>query len=434
MRSQAAEAGFDTRTSAAIHARAAGLLPGGVNSPVRAMQSIGRDHPIFVDRAEGFELIDVDGHRYVDWVCSWGPLILGHAYPPVVEAIREAAKRGTSYGAPTEAEVDLAAEVTDRFASVEMMRMTSSGTEASMSAIRLARAATGRDLILKFAGAYHGHVDGLLAEAGSGLATGGIPASAGVTAAQAAETIVVPWNDPEALDAALAEAEVAAIIAEPLPANMGLVPPQRGFLEHLRERASASGALLILDEVISGFRVARGGAQELCGVNADLTIMGKILGGGLPAAAYGGRRDLMSRIAPAGDVYQAGTLSGNPLAVAAGLATLERLDANAYTRLRESTTLLAAGLRDASAGHPIQVVSEPGLVTVFFSEGPVTDFAAASACDLDAYGRFCRALLERGIYAPPSQFEAWFVSLAHDRAAIERTVDAAAEAFAEAGG
>ncbi len=407
-------------------------MPGGVNSPVRAMRAIGRDHPIYVDRAEGFELIDVDGHRYIDWVCSWGPLILGHARPNVVLAVRAAAARGTSYGAPTRGEAALAAEVIDRFGSVEMVRMVSSGTEATMSAVRLARAATGRDAIVKFAGAYHGHVDGLLAEAGSGLATGGIPASPGVTEAQAADTILVAWNDADALKAALAERDVAAILAEPIPANMGVVPPAPGFLEHLRAAADAHGALLVFDEVITGFRVARGGAQELYGVDADLTILGKILGGGLPAAAYGGRRELMSMVAPAGDVYQAGTLSGNPLAVAAGLATLERLDPEAYERLGELTTMLAGGLREAADGLPIQVASERGLVTMFFSEGPVTDFASASECDLDAYGRFWRGLLERGIYAPPSQFEAWFPSLAHDSAAIERTVEAAREAMREA--
>jgi len=423
---------IDTRGSEALYARAAGLLPGGVNSPVRAMASIGRSHPIFIERGEGFELIDVDGHRYIDWVGSWGPLILGHAHPRVVEAVADAAERGTSYGAPTEGEVELAAEVCERMPSVEMVRMVSSGTEATMSALRLARAATGRDVVVKFAGAYHGHVDGLLAAAGSGLATQGIPASPGVSAAAAADTVVVPWNQPAPLAAALGEHPVAAIICEPVAANMGVVEPADGFLELLREAADDAGALLVFDEVITGFRVDRGGAQRRFGVSPDLTVIGKILGGGLPAAAYGGRRELMSRIAPAGDVYQAGTLSGNPLAVAAGLATLAELDAAAYARLAELTRSLAAGLREAAGGRAVRVASVPGLVTPFFSSAPVTDFAAASACDLDAYGRFCGALLERGIYPPASQFEAWFVSLAHDEAAVERTVDAAAEAFAEA--
>ena len=427
--------GLSTRRSETIYARATGLLPGGVNSPVRAMRSIGRDHPIFVERGEGCEIVDVDGNRYVDWVCSWGPLILGHAHPQVLAAVSTAASRGTSFGAPTEAEVDLAAEIAARFASVEMVRMVNSGTEAAMSAIRLARAATGREKVLKFAGAYHGHVDGLLAEAGSGLATAAIPASPGVTAAQAEATVIVPWNDPEAVAAALTAAEFAAVLAEPIPANMGIVPAHPGFLERLRELTSANGALLVFDEVISGFRVARGGAQELTGVDADLTIMGKVIGGGLPAAAYGGRADLLGMVAPAGDVYQAGTLSGNPLATAAGLATLANLDAAAYERLGELTELLAAGLRDAAAAAAVdlEVASVPGLVTPFFSSAPVADFAAASSCDLDAYAAFCRALLARGVYPPASQFEAWFVSLAHDEAAIERTAAAAAEAFSEIG-
>jgi glutamate-1-semialdehyde 2,1-aminomutase len=403
-------------------------MPGGVNSPVRAMRSIGRD-PIFISRAEGPHLWDVDGNRYVDWVSSWGPLILGHADPLVIEAVREAAGRGISYGAPTEGEVELATEVTKRFSSVEMMRMTSSGTEATMSALRLARAVTGRSTIVKFAGAYHGHVDGLLAEAGSGLATAGVPASPGVTEAQATDTVIVPWNDEEVVADAIAARRPAAVIAEPIPANMGVVPPDPGFLEHVRDATAEAGALLILDEVISGFRVARGGAQELLGVDADLTVMGKVLGGGLPAAAYGGARELMEQIAPAGDVYQAGTLSGNPLAVAAGLATLRKLEGAAYVGLRRITETLAAGLRAAAADRPIQVSSVPGMITVFFSAEPVADFAGASACDTAAYGRFGRAMLERGVYPPASQFEAWFPSLVHDDEAIGETLEAADEAF-----
>ncbi|MEA2218164.1 MAG: glutamate-semialdehyde -aminomutase [Solirubrobacteraceae bacterium] len=425
----------DTR-SAEHYARALAYLPGGVNSPVRAMRSIGRD-PIFVDRAEGAELVDVDHNRYVDWVCSWGPLIHGHAHPQIVAAVCDAARRGTTFGAPTAGEVDLAEEVARRMPGVQMLRMTSSGTEASMSAIRLARAVTGRTKLLKFAGAYHGHVDGLLADAGSGLATQGIPASPGVPAEVAAATIVVPWNDPAALDEALARHEVAAILAEPYPANMGLVLPAEGFLELLRERADGAGALLVFDEVISGFRVAPGGVQGLCDVIPDLTIMGKVIGGGLPAAAYGGPRELMRRIAPAGDVYQAGTLSGNPLAVAAGLASLAMLDGEQpYIRLAATTAALAEGLAGAAAAagyEDIRIATAPGLLTVFFSAEPVTDYAGAQACDLGAYAAWCRGLLARGVYAPASQFEAWFPSLAHTPEHIARTVAAATAAFAEIG-
>jgi glutamate-1-semialdehyde 2,1-aminomutase len=421
----------DTK-SAELYSRAVNVLPGGVNSPVRAMQSIGRD-PIFVERAAGAELFDVDGNRYVDWMCSWGPLIHGHAHPAILAAVTEAAAAGTTFGAATAGEVELAEEVARRMPAVEMLRMTSSGTEASMSAIRLARAATSREKLLKFSGAYHGHVDGLLAEAGSGLATQGIPASPGVTMAATAATVIVPWNDRDAVAKACAEHEFAAIICEPYPANMGLVQPVDGFLDALRAHADANGALLIFDEVISGFRVAPGGAQELTGVTPDLTVMGKVIGGGLPAAAYGGRRDLMERIAPAGDVYQAGTLSGNPLAVAAGRATLALLDEQAYLRLRVTTRALAEGMRGIAedAGIAVQVSAVTGLLTVFFSDAPVTDYAGAQACDTDAFAAWARGLLARGVYPPPSQFEAWFPSLAHTQDHVDFTLEAAAAAFAE---
>ncbi len=417
-----------------LYERAVAVLPGGVNSPVRAMGSIGRD-PIFIARGEGCELVDVDGNRYIDWISSWGPLICGHADHGIVAAVSEAAALGTSYGAATGGEVELAEEVCARFDSVEMIRMVNSGTEAALSAVRLARAATGRERLVKFAGAYHGHVDGLLADAGSGLATQGIPASPGVPEAQAAATTVVPWNDFDSVERAVTEIEPAAILCEPIPANMGVVPAAEGFLDHLRALADSSGSLLVLDEVISGFRVARGGAQELLGVSADVTIMGKVIGGGLPAAAYGASRELMERVSPAGDVYQAGTLSGNPLAVAAGLATLRQLDAAAYERLRVLTERLSSGLESAAAragvGDRVSVVAMPALVTLFLSPEPPTDFAGARAADHERYGALCRALLERGVYPPPSQYEAWFVSLAHDEEAIDLTLAAVAEALAE---
>ena len=428
-----------TPASSALYGRAQRVIPGGVNSPVRAMRSIDRD-PIFIESGHGSRIKDADGNTYIDWVCSWGPLILGHANPQVLHAITRAAANSSTFGAPTEAEVVLAEEVAERMPSVEMLRMTSSGTEASMSAIRLARAVTGREKLLKFAGAYHGHVDGLLAQAGSGVATQGIPGSPGVTAAATATTITIPWNDEQALEAAFGEHQFAAVLFETVPANMGVVPAKEvgeaggsRFLASLAAAARRNGALLVADEVITGFRVARGGGQQLLGLDPDLTIMGKIVGGGLPAAAYGGRREYMRRVAPAGDVYQAGTLSGNPLAVAAGLATLAQLDEAAYARLAELTERLVLGLREAaaSAGRQIVVQNVTGLVTPFFTDAPVEDYAGAAACDLDAYGAFCRGLLARGVYPPPSQFEAWFPSLAHTERDIELTVEAAAEVLRE---
>lgn len=415
--------------NATLFERARQVLPGGVNSPVRAMRQVGLD-PVFIESAESGEVIDRDGRHYLDWVGSWGPMILGHTNPQVLEAIGEAAARGTSFGAATEAEVELGEEVVSRMPSVEMIRMTSSGTEAAMTAARLARAATGREVLIKFAGAYHGHSDGLLAEAGSGVATHGVPSGPGIPAAQAAGTVVVAWNDRNAISEALASHDVAAVFAEPVAANMGVVPPDEGYLRFLREETERAGSLLVFDEVITGFRVARGGAQELFEVKPDLTVMGKIMGGGLPAAAVGGPRDLMNNLAPAGDVYQAGTLSGNPLAVAAGLATLRQLDDASYARLTSLTTRLVSGLEDLAQEHNLSVGSAPGLATLFFSALPVKDFEDAMATDRKRHAAFYRAMLERGIWLPPSQFEAWFVSLAHDEIAIDRTLMAAAEALA----
>jgi len=405
--------------------RALELTPGGVNSPVRAMKAVGLDEPFFVERGEGANLFDLEGNRYLDWVMSWGPLLFGHADPETVEAVREAALQGTSFGAPTEREVELAAEIVDAVPSVEKVRLVSSGTEAAMSALRLARGFTKRDRVIKFAGCYHGHVDALLASAGSGLATLAIPSTPGVPSGTAADTIVCPYNDVDSVaDAVMRYGEgLAAIIVEPVAGNMGVVPPADGFLEALRSLCDASGALLVFDEVITGFRVARGGAQERYGVLPDLTILGKIVGGGLPLAAFGGRADAMDALAPSGPVYQAGTLSGNPIATAAGLAVLRRLnDPSVYEELERRSARLEEGLAELG-----RVQRVGAMLTFFMTDRPVRNFDDAQACDTERYGALFRHLLEQGIYVAPSQFEAMFVSLAHSDEDVDRTVEAVGE-------
>jgi glutamate-1-semialdehyde 2,1-aminomutase len=419
-------------TASGLFRRARRLVPGGVNSPVRAWEAVGGGEPFFAARGEGAYLWDAEGNRYVDWVQSWGPLVFGHADPEVVEAVQEAAADGTTFGAPTEREVELAEEIADAVPSVEKVRLVSSGTEAAMSALRLARGYSKRDRILKFAGCYHGHVDALLAEAGSGLATLGIPSTPGVPTGAAGDTVVTAYNDPNAAAAAVERygEGLAAIVVEPVAGNMGVVPPAPGFLEALRALCDASGALLVFDEVITGFRVARGGAQELYGVRPDLTMLGKIAGGGLPLAAFGGRADVMDKLAPAGPVYQAGTLSGNPLATAAALVVLRRLrDTTVYERLEQAGARLEAGLLEAAGEEAVCVQRVGALATLFFHAGPVRSFEDARASDAERYAAWFRHLLARGVYVAPSQFEALFVSTAHGEAEIEATVEAARDFF-----
>lgn len=415
-----------------LFAEAQDYLPGGVNSPVRAFRSVGGE-PIFIRRAKGCYLYDVDGNKFIDYVLSWGPMILGHANPKITKMIKNAVSKGTSYGAPTPLEVRFAKMIQGAFPSMEMMRMVSSGTEAAMSALRLARGYTNRNKILKFDGCYHGHADSLLVKAGSGLATMGIPDSLGVPEDIAKHTITVPYNDLDAVRRAIAEhgKDMACIIVEPVAANMGVVPPRQGFLEGLRKITEENGILLIFDEVITGFRIAYGGAQEYYGIKPDLTCLGKIIGGGLPVGAYGGRRDIMEKIAPLGPVYQAGTLSGNPLAVTAGIETLRLLKKEVYKELEKKSAYLAEGLADAAkrAGCPAYHTRIGSVLCTFFTSNEVYDYASAKTSDTKAYARFFFAMLQKGINLAPSQFEAMFLSTAHTEREIERTIRISYDAF-----
>ncbi|MBI5197075.1 MAG: glutamate-1-semialdehyde 2,1-aminomutase [Nitrospirae bacterium] len=409
------------------------LIPGGVNSPVRAFKAVG-GNPIFIEKASGCRITDADGNEYIDYVLSWGPMILGHAHPKVSEALKQAVDRGTSYGAPTTREVELARLIHQAFPSMEMVRMVSSGTEAMMSAIRLARGFTGRHKILKFEGCYHGHADSLLVKAGSGAATLGIPDSPGVPPDFAKNTLTAPYNDLQAVRKILEQEgrEIACLLVEPVAGNMGVVPPREGFLEGLRELTRQHGILLIFDEVMTGFRVARGGAQELYGIRPDLTCLGKIIGGGLPVGAFGGKREIMERLAPLGPVYQAGTLSGNPLAMTAGIETLKILDTpGLYQKLDQLSGVLETGLRDLAkrSGVPSYVTRVGSMLCAFFTGGPVIDYASAKKSDTARFARFFSAMLEEGVYIAPSQFEAIFLSTAHGEPEIEQTLRAADKAF-----
>ena len=418
---------MQTNRSEAFFTRAQKLIPGGVNSPVRAFRSVG-GIPRFIERGEGSRLRDVDGNEYIDYVCSWGPLILGHRPQPVIDALREVLDIGTSFGAPTEREIQLAEEIIAAVPSIEMVRLVNSGTEAGMSALRVARGFTGRDVVVKFEGCYHGHVDSLLVKAGSGMATLGIADTQGVPAGFAETTIALPYNSISAVEQAFARHgdKIAAVIVEPVAGNMGCVPPAPGFLESLREITARHGALLIFDEVMTGFRVAFGGAQQRYSIKPDLTMLGKIIGAGLPLAAYGGRADIMSRVAPTGPIYQAGTLSGNPLAVAAGLAMIRHLKAHPeiYDALETRSALLVA---DPPAGVTVNRVGS--MFTFFFTDQPVTDWTSAKRCDTAMFGRFFHWMLERGVYLAPSQFEAGFVSAAHSEDDIRRTVETSRDFF-----
>ena len=425
---------MNRQTSQSLFAKAKTVIPGGVNSPVRAFKSVGCD-PIFIKQAAGSRITDVDGNEYIDYVGSWGPMILGHCHPKVVEAIQKTAASGASFGAPTERETELAEMVCGAYPNIEMIRMVSSGTEATMSAIRLARGYTGRDKILKFDGCYHGHADSLLVKAGSGLATFGVPTSPGVPADFAKHTLTATYNDLEEVKQVVAanKGELACIILEPIAGNMGCVPPVAGFLEGLRTLCDAEGIVLIVDEVMTGFRVAYGGAQERFNVRGDLVCLGKIIGGGLPVGAFGGKREIMQALSPDGGVYQAGTLSGNPLAMSAGIATLKLLQEEGfYQKIEEKSLYLEKGLKDAAGKSPLATCFQRvgGMFCTFFQDGPVNSFADAVKSDTEAFGRFFRSMLDSGINLAPSQFEAGFMSVAHSQDDLDQTIEAAAKAFA----